>query len=548
MMTPRQPDEAAPYLLRALETMPVAFFSLDQDDHITYVNAEVESVLGLSRADLIGRTLEEAFPGLTTGSEEQYRQLVEEGSIAFEEYYGPLGSWFEVHAWLDDGRVNVAFSNIDERRLFAEERQQALEEAERANARLQFLTDLSSLLAGVRSQAQVFERLVQAVVPSLADWCTIVVPRGDQLVRVAARHRVPALNTLAQRLVGTYPHPLDGPAPSIAAYHSAQPVRLSRLASEIGATLDTSIDSNSYGRTLHLLGDGPALIVPVVSRGDVAALLTLVRTAPRPFNDTEVSLAREAAARVAGSLEEARFVETQRQIAGALQVVGLPSELPEHRRLRLAAGYRAASEGGQVGGDWYDAFTLKDGRISLVVGDASGHGLQAASSMAQMRNALRAYAFRGMSPGETLGALSDLVDAQSPDDFATAVCLYLRPESGELTWASAGHPAPIVLGRTGSSYLRGGTCPPIGWPHSPGAHSGLCDKQLTLSRGDRLFLYTDGLVERRDVDVEIGVAQLMIVADETRQQGPEEACETILDEMLGQAHQDDVCLLVADFC
>lgn len=507
----------------------------------------MEALLGVDRRQLLGRSLEEAFPGLVDNRfDEQYARLVDEGAIAFEEFYEPIGKWFEVHAWLDNERVNVTFSNIDERRLNAAQRLKALEEAEKANSRLQFLTELSSALSGVRSPSQVFKRLVSAVVPALADWCTITVPEGEQLIRVAARHRIPALDALAQRLVGTYPHAFDGPSPGVTAYATGEPIRLTRLASEIGQTLDTSPDATSYGRTLRLLGDGPGLIMPVLSRGSVAAVMTLVRTTARPFDEVDLALVRETAARVAASLEEARFVETQRQIAGALQRVGLPTDLPSHPRLELAAGYRAASEGSQVGGDWYDAFLLQDGRLSLVVGDASGHDLHAASAMAQLRNALRAYAFAGMSPAESLSALSTLVDANSPEDFATAVCLFFTAESGQLVWASAGHPPPVVLPKSGAaSYLQGAPCPPVGWPHQlVGEH---CEKQLTLSPGDRLFLYTDGLVERRDVDVEIGGAQLMILTEKTRSLGPEAACEAILDEMLGTGHQDDVCLLVADF-
>lgn len=547
-MPPNLPPIASDHLLRALETMPVAFFSLDAQFHITYVNAEVEALLGMSRTDLVGRHIEEAFPGLVDSRfDEQYALLLEEGAIAFEEYYEPIGKWFEVHAWLDLGRVNVTFSNIDERRLNAAQRLKALEDAEKANARLQFLTDLSSTLSGARSPVQVFERLVGAVVPAVADWCTITVPEGDHLIRVAARHQVPALNALAQRLVGTYPHSFAGPSPGVTAYMTAQPVQLSRLATDISETLDGSPDATSYGRTLKLLGDGPGLVMPVLSRGTVAAVMTLVRTTDRAFDDVDLALVRETASRVAASLEEARFVETQRQIAGALQRVGLPTDLPSHPRLEIAAGYRAASEGSQVGGDWYDAFYLQDGRVSLVVGDASGHDLYAASAMAQLRNALRAYAFAGMGPAESLSALSMLVDTNSPDLFATAVCLYFAADSGRLTWASAGHPPPVLLPQAGAaSYLQGRPCPPVGWPHQQ-AEGEKCEKQLTLSPGDRLFLYTDGLVERRDVDVEIGGAQLMILTEKTRSLTPQAACETILDEMLGGRHQDDVCLLVADF-
>jgi PAS domain S-box-containing protein len=539
---------AADRLLKALETMPVAFFSIDETFCITYVNSAVEQALDLTRQELIGRPLSEALPAsVQENFETHYQRLIEDGGpISFEEHYEPLGSWFEVHAWLDGTCVNVTFSNIDERRTIASQRMSALADLEQANARLQFLTDLSAALSGSRSRQSVFEQLAKAMVPAMADWCTIVVPETDSLVRVAARHKVPALDRLAKHMIGTYPHPFDGPSPGVVAYKKHEQLRLERLASQIGNDLDQSADSTSYLRTLHLLGDGPGLVTPIISRGSVVAVLTMVRT-ERDFEEAEAQLVREATTRVAGALDEASYVETQRQIANALQSVGLPRSIPQRQKLVLAAGYRAASRGSQVGGDWYDGFELDGTAIALVVGDASGHGLQAASFMAQLRNSLRAYAFAGMSPLSALAALSRMADAHYPEDFATVICLYLEPETGDAIWASAGHPMPVLVNeRFGARRVAGTPCPPVGWPASP-ERLVACEQSLRLEAGDRLLMYTDGLVERRGVDLDIGTAQLMILAERTRPLEASAACQTILDEILGQTHEDDVCLLIADY-
>ncbi len=536
-------------LLRVLETMPSAFFSVGPDFCFTYINAEGERLLRSSRSELIGNNLFEVLPEVAGSAVEiHYRTVMETGCpVVFEEYYAPFDSWFEVHAWPDHENLNVSFSNITERRSIEMQRAVALSEAEQANARLSLLTSLSSLLVGIRNEAEVFERLARAIVPAMADWCTIVVPKGDELVRVAALHRDRTLDGLVKRLVGAYPHAFSGPSPGVVVYRSGQPLRMSRLAQQIIVDLDDSVASAAYGRTLLLLGDGPGLLMPIKARGEVVAVLTAVRSGGEPFTDVDLGVMSEVASRVSASLEHAHHVQTQRETASALQAAALPKALPTFDRLELAAGYRAATEGSQVGGDWYDAFPLQAGRVALVVGDAAGHGLEAAAVMAQMRNALRAHLFDSLSPSESLIRLSSLLAAHEPDAFATIICVEIDPVSGQVTWASAGHPAPILVSVDGTSaYLRGRPGPPIGWVDAGSEHL-ICEHHVVLKPADRLILFTDGLIERRGVNLDIGLTHLMILAEQTAGIDAAGACDTILRDILSVTHEDDVCLLVVDF-
>ncbi len=429
-------------LLRILESMPNAFFSVDGDFRLLYVNTEGERLLRSTREEIVGRPFFEAFPdAVGTAFEVQCRQAMEtDAPVVFEEYYAAVDTWYEVQAWPDQATLNISFSNISERRTAEIQQAVALSEAEQANARLSFLTRLSTQLAGIRSAAEVFDRVTHALVPALADWSTLVVPIGQELVRVAAIHRDPTLDGLAKRLVGSYSHRFDGPSPGVVVYRSGEPLRLTRLAQQIVADLDDSISSAAYGRTLLVLGDGPGLILPIASHGDVVAILTMVRTEGEGFDDDDVALMEQVAGRAAHALEQARQVQTQRETASALQAATLPKTLPTFPGLALGAGYRAATAGSQVGGDWYDAFALPTGSIALVVGDAAGHGLEAAAVMAQMRNALRAQMFASQSPAEALTSLSTLLAAHEPDAFATIICVVIDPVSGEVTWASAGPP------------------------------------------------------------------------------------------------------------
>jgi serine phosphatase RsbU (regulator of sigma subunit) len=465
----------------------------------------------------------------------------------FEEFYAPFDGWFEVHAWPDRGGLNVYFSDVSERRNSEFAQSAALDEARRAQARLTFVADVSTRLHGAVTRTELYERLSQTVITYIADWCTVVVPSGEELIRVAAAHRDPILDGLAKRLVGGYPHPFSGPSPGVVVYRSGEPLRLRQLAQQIVTDLDDSIASAAYGRTLRLLGDGPGLIMPIFFNGDVVAVLTMVRIGGEPFSDADIAAMQQVTATVADRLDDALHLETQRETASALQAAALPRTLPTSDRLALAAGYRAASEGTQVGGDWYDAFELQSGHIALVVGDAAGHGLQAAALMTQMRNALRAHLFDSFGPSESIAKLSSFIATQEPEAFATIICVEIDPATGETIWASAGHPAPILLNREGVSvHLRGKPAPPIG-SADPQSLRLPIEHPVVLKPGDRLVMFTDGLFERRGVDIEIGLTHLMITAEETRDTDVGTACESILRGMLLGSHDDDVCLLIADF-
>ena len=532
-----------------LETMPNAFFSLDANLTITSLNAEAERLLRRSRADVLGSPFLSASPEAASARlGRSFRHAIESGeSVVFEEFFAPFDGWFEVHAWPDREGLNVYFSDVSERRNSEFAQSVALDEARRAQARLTFVADVSTRLHGAATRTELFERLSRAVITYMADWCTVVVPSGEELIRVAAAHRDPILDGLAKRLVGGYPHPFSGPSPGVVVYRSGEPLRLRRLAQQIVTDLDDSIASAAYGRTLRLLGDGPGLIMPIYFNEEVVAVLTMVRSGGEPFTDADIATMTQVTATVADLLDDAMHLETQRETASALQAAALPRTLPTSDRLALAAGYRAASEGAQVGGDWYDAFELQSGRIALVVGDAAGHGLQAAALMTQMRNALRAHLFDSFGPSESIAKLSSFIATQEPEAFATIICVEIDPATGEGIWASAGHPAPILLNPEGVSvHLRGKPAPPIG-SADPQSLQQPIEHPVALRAGDRLVMFTDGLFERRGVDIEIGLTHLMITAEQTRESDVATACDSILREMLLGSHDDDVCLLLADF-
>ena len=208
------------------------------------------------------------------------------------------------------------------------------------------------------------------------------------------------------------------------------------------------------------------------------------------------------------SIVESLYSRAEREVrlAETLQRSLLP-EVPDVPGWRLSARYEPAA-GGRIGGDWYDAFRLPDGRYALVLGDVAGHGIGAAGTMAQLRNALRAYLIEGVSAVGAVERLNNFAVRLLPGAFATLVLSCLDPVTGETEIVLAGHPVPLLLDRHGARLAHLSPSPPIG---VPGA--GYQSAQLTLGPTQGMVFYSDGVIERRDEDLSDSVQQLAAEID-----------------------------------
>jgi PAS domain S-box-containing protein len=231
--------------------------------------------------------------------------------------------------------------------------------------------------------------------------------------------------------------------------------------------------------------------------------------------------------------------EQEHHTAETLQRSLLPERLPRIDGVDLAARYIPAGTGAGVGGDWYDAIELRDGRVAVVVGDVVGHGLRAAASMGQLRNACRAYALVESSPADVVARLNRLVATGGEEVMATVLYLVLDRETGEVVYTSAGHPPPLVVGPEGAEFLDGGRSVPVGATES----AVFREASATLPEQATLFLYTDGLVERRDVGLDDRLAQLR-AASSAIGGDLSDICDQVLAGVLGTTSpSDDVALL-----
>ncbi len=231
--------------------------------------------------------------------------------------------------------------------------------------------------------------------------------------------------------------------------------------------------------------------------------------------------------------------EREHDIAATLQRSLLPQRLPHIEGLELAARYLPAGRGASVGGDWYDALERPDGRVALVVGDVVGHGLRAAATMGQLRNAFRAYGLVEASPAEVVARLNRLVTSGVEEAMATVLYLVLDRETGEVAYACAGHPPPLVLAPGGPRFLEGGRSVPVG-AADPVVFR---ESRAQLEPGSTLLLYTDGLVERRDVPLGERLDELAEAA-RPADDDLEALCDRVLAAVLGGGKpSDDVALL-----
>ncbi|MFE7274984.1 SpoIIE family protein phosphatase [Streptomyces sp. NPDC057623] len=268
-----------------------------------------------------------------------------------------------------------------------------------------------------------------------------------------------------------------------------------------------------------------------------------------PFDTDEVALAEELVARAAVSIDNARRYTREHSMAVTLQRSLLPRSLPEQNALDIAYRYLPAQAG--VGGDWFDVLPLSGARVALVVGDVVGHGLHAAATMGRLRTAVHNFSALDLPPDELLALLDELVaridqdETEEEGDTAPvtgATCLYAvyDPVSQRCTIARAGHPPPALIQPDGSvDFPDVPAGPPLGLGGLPFETA-----ELELAEDSRLVLYTDGLVEDRERDIDEGL-ELLRAALGRAGRSPEETCQAVLDARQPGRASDDIALLVA---
>jgi GAF domain-containing protein len=454
--------------------------------------------------------------------------------VARDEVIGCLSVGFGAERDIDSREMAQLMTSADQCAL-AIDRARLLEREREARRTLEFLAEATRLMIGSLDPAVVLDQLLNHAVPLVADWCCVFVHEGGVLRRTAVK--VADDEEFAARILNDAPAiPLTSNVPISSAWHTSNHVHVPMPTDQLAHELYDELAPEVIVRGWHDL-----IACPIIARGNRVGVITFAfTTSDRRYDALLFAMASGLAARAGVALDVARRFERERTTAATLVAAVLPERLPRVDGWSIDARYLPA--GDAVCGDWYDVTSLPDGQVLVGVGDAAGHGLTAATLMAELRNAARGLAFAGHRPTRLLDDLSALAALNAIDSFATGAYGRVDPTTGVSWWALAGHPPPLLI-RSGESpeFVPMPTRPPLGI-ECPGSVV-LHDHRVDLRPGDTLVLYTDGLVERRRSTLDAGLARL-----ETMASGPVADAVTLagrlVDGLCTADMEDDCSLLV----
>lgn len=515
--------------------------AFDRNSRYTLWNQGMERITRTPRADVIGRPAYEVFPFLKEIGEDRYLDEALAGREAtstdrrfdvpdtgaqgfFEARYAPLyGAEGDVVGGL------AIVRDVTDRRLAEREREQRQREevarasAEARNRMVENLQSVTDTALGHLTLDDMVTELLDRITEMLSmdtaalalleeDDDTLVIRAATGFAKASPEgHRIP----LGQGFLGR-----------VAA--ERRPVAVEEL-------------TPAHTHTPMLLEEGvrSVLGVPLIVGGRLIGALNVGRHEPYRFAAEDTGWLQLVADRVALAVEQASIYEREHRIAETLQRSLLPESLPRLAGIGIAARYLAGGAGA-VGGDWYDVMALSRSRVGLAMGDVVGHGINAASLMGQMRSALRAYALEDEEPSSVLGRLDRLLQSIGPTGMATLLYLVLDPERSAVTFASAGHPPPLVREPDGGlRFLEHGASVPLGVQNRPQFE----DRRHELTPGSTLILYTDGLIERRGATLDEGFDRLRSVVEDGPE-SPEALCDHIVNGILPDDPADDTALLI----
>jgi len=424
------------------------------------------------------------------------------------------------------------------------ERRSGERENERLQQRLAFLAHAGLMMDVSLDLEETLRRLAGLTVPELAELAVIDLLADDGSIRgaVAAAGEDSARAAL-EEIRRTYPLDAAGPHPVAQVLRSGNAVLLEEMAAD---TLREFAQSDEHFELMMRLNYRSAIVVPLTTRSRRLGTLSLLRMRDdAPYDRNDLLLAETLGRRAALALENARLYASTRHIARTLQQSLLPRAMPEIPAVHLAARYRAAAEGQDVGGDFYDAFPIGEGRWGLAIGDVCGKGPEAAALTALARYTIRAVADRG--PAQVLALLNEAVLREQGADerFLTALFGELTHEGDELVLelAAGGHPPPFLLRADAEIEQVAVKGPLVGVMDD----AGYTATRIRLAVGDKLVLYTDGLTDARAPRVVLSERDVAAMLAEARELEGQELAQFIESHATaGGDARDDIAIVVLE--
>ncbi|WP_372337840.1 SpoIIE family protein phosphatase [Streptomyces sp. MK5] len=540
--------------LAALEGLfaqsPIGLALIDRELRYVRVNDALADMNGRPAAAHVGKRLREVVPGIDPAAVEALmRQVLESGRAVLDVRTGRTDAdpdcdrvWSSSYAPLTDSdgeALGVIASVID-----ITEGQADHLRAERARQRFALLAEAGERIGTTLDLRQAADGLAQMLVPQLADTAEVLLLEGV----LAPDDAGASAHDLLHRLATAGPTPTAPTQPAPEATHRIPPGSV--YAAVLGQGRPQTVPlplpvlravppdpgASSFAHSTA----GTARVVPLNARGKVLGLVITTRTRGEPFDEEDTVLIDELVTRAALNIENARLYASRHRAALTLQR-SLIKPLPAVPGLELASGYLPASSENEVGGDWLDVLALPDGRTGLIIGDVMGHGIRAAAVMGQLRTMARTLASQNVPPGRLMhhldAAVADLGEcelatcAYAVYDRATADCLITR----------AGHPPPVLADPHRTVRFLEGTCgAPLGSPRDTPFRT----EHVPLPPGSILVLYTDGLIESHDHDLDHGLRRL---AHALRRPSRtlRETRDHLIADLLPEPSHDDVAVLLA---
>jgi len=419
-------------------------------------------------------------------------------------------------------------------------------ERKRAEEYQRFLAEAGELLAAsVIDFEATLARVAELAVPRLADWCAIDVLQEDGSTKqIKVAHVDPAKVDFAKELGERYPPDPQAPTGVPNVLRTGRSEIYPEIPAEMLAAAAIDEEHLEIIRSLQLRS---AMIVPLVARGRTLGAITFISAeSGRLYTDADLALAEDLARRAGLAVDNARLYKERDHIARTLQESLLPPELPMVPGLQIAARYRPAGEGNEVGGDFYDVFETGDGTWGIVIGDVCGKGPEAAAVTGLARHTIRAAAMRERRPSEILATLNGAVLQQRPDSiFCTVAYVRVRPDAdgARLTVCCGGHPLPLVIRADGAVETAGRPGTLLGIFPDPD----LEDRPVQLEKGDSMVLFTDGVIEEHGEGRVFGRDRLTAILHESAgldAKGIAAAIDQAVMDFRPHAPRDDIAIIV----
>jgi PAS domain S-box-containing protein len=553
------------------EQSPLGLAIFDRDLRYVRVNATLARMNGLPAEAHLGRTAGEALPQLAADEVMAVqRQVLASGEPVIDVTINSANPG-------EPGYRSVSYSRLHDRSgrilgltgmiMDVTDRYRAVARVESARQRLALLNEVGSRIGDLLDGELIAQELADALVPRLGDHSGVAlleaVLDGAELPRHPHSRLTPLIMAATAAVVpGPDADAMQTPGARINMTDDSLFGRVLRTG--MPETMDAATDLEDISgqgdprvRAAYRLGVHSLLVAPLRARGIVLGLLILDRAGRREgFDHDDVVFATELADRAGASLDNARLYARERAAALMLQRSLLPQTVVQPPGMEVGYRYVPGSSGAEVGGDWFDVIPLPRGRTALVVGDVMGHGLRAAATMGRLRTAVRTLAGLDLPPHRLLQKVHDLADdlAQGPEEALIATCVYAvyDPATRKLVLSKAGHTEPLLITPAafegqGQERLVGGAAKVLELPS--GAPIGVGGvpfeiTELTVPEGSLLALYTDGLVESRTEDIDVGTRRLSAVL-ELPHASVEEACEAVVRTLDQGQEPDDVALLLA---